>query len=640
MIKADRTATVDFETKGIKSRPDYPPEPVGVAVRLPGQERRYYAWGHPSENNCDVGTARRVLCEAYNAPGTVFHHSAFDLDVGRVHLGLPTPRRVEDTLYLSFLHDPYERDLGLKPLGHKYLGIKPVAQDSLKQWVCEHVPESRVKSGPRKGEANKDWGDHMWKAPGSLVGKYAVEDLRITDGIYVKFGKDIRRRDMTEAYERELACTEISMDMERGGVRVDRKRLIKCRDVLKQLEHDAIRRIAKKLRLDPKNLKSDTNKKGFNINSGPQLADALMRAGKLDTIHKTKSGKQVSTKMIHLQEGCNDKELLELLGVHSVITKYQDSFIEPWIEKSAHGGRIQPNFNQVRGYDEGGGGARSGRFSSSDPNLQNVPANPEESKNRDTLMRLAKWLKDDYHYNFLGLRDYIIPDDGCCIISVDYSQQELRILAHFERGVLMRAYLKDPNLDVHEYVRQLVYQQTGKLYERKHIKITVFGIIYGMGLDKLAADIKCDRNTARKIKAGLFKAVPGIPKMMEELQDLANHDEPLKTWGGREYFCEEPKYMKDKGRWASFEYKMLNYKIQPSAADCTKQGMINVRRDVPQVRIAVQVHDELVCMAPLGHAEKYGGRIVKAMCDVKFRVPMLAEAKYSDYSWARTKKAA
>jgi DNA polymerase I-like protein with 3'-5' exonuclease and polymerase domains len=77
---------------------------------------------------------------------------------------------------------------------------------------------------------------------------------------------------------------------------------------------------------------------------------------------------------------------------------------------------------------------------------------------------------------------------------------------------------------------------------------------------------------------------------------------------------------------------MLNYKIQPSAADCTKAGMINVRRDVPQVRIAIQVHDELVCMAP---HKKYGPRIAAAMCDVKFRVPMLAEPKYSTTSWAR-----
>jgi DNA polymerase-1 len=626
MIKVDDVSIVDFETKGIQSRPEYPPEPVGAAVKLPGGKREYYAWGHPTGNNCDVETGRRMVREAYAAKGTVFHHSAFDMDVGHIHLNLPAPNRTEDTLYLAFLRDPYERDMGLKPLGHKHLGIKPDAQDELREWVLTHVPEAKKKPS--------QWGDHMWKAPGHIVGKYAKEDLRITEGIYEKFGRYIRKHDMQEAYERELECTHISMDMERGGVRIDRKRLLKCRDVFYKMEHDITRRIAKKLRINPKDLKSDTNKKGFNINSGQQLAAALVRCGKLDVVHKTKSGKQISTRMAHLQDGCNDKELLNLLAVHSVSQKYMSSFIESWLEKSEHGGRIQPNFNQVRGYDDGGGGARSGRFSSSDPNLQNVPANPEESQNRETLLLLEKWMRDDYGFRFYGLRDFIIPDEDQIIIAVDYSQQELRILAHFERGVLMRAYLENPNLDIHEYVRQLILDETGLDFPRKHIKITVFGIIYGMGLGKLADRLEVDTKTAKKIKQSLFKVVPGIPKLMEELEDLANHDEPLKTWGGREYFCEEPKYSKDNGRWMSFEYKMLNYKIQPSAADCTKQGMINVRRDVPEARIAVQVHDELVCMAP---SKKYGPRIAKAMCDVNFRVPMLAEPKYSDFSWARTK---
>lgn len=625
MINLEDASIVDFESKGIESRPNYPPQPVGVAVKLPGQRREYLAWGHPEGNNCDVGTARRKLLEAYDAKATIFHHSAFDLDVGAIHLNLPTPRRVEDTLYLSFLHNPYERDLGLKPLGHKYLDIAPDAQDKLKAWVLDNVPEAKKKPS--------SWGDHMWKAPGDLMGVYATDDLRITGGIYNRFGKYVRKRNMEEAYERELACTSISMDMERGGVCVDRKRLAKCKDKFHEMERDVIRRIAKKLRVNPKDLKSDTNKKGFNINSGKQLADALVRAGKLDTVVKTKSGKQISTKMAHLEAGCNDKELVQLLAIRSVSQKYMTSFIEPWLQKSEHGGRIQPNFNQVRGYDEGGGGARSGRFSSSDPNLQNVPANPEESQNKETLMLLEDWLREDYHYDFRGLRDYIVPDEGMVMICVDYSQQELRILAHFERGVLMKAYLENPNLDIHEFVRQLIYRETGVLYERKHIKITVFGIIYGMGLEKLGARLETSRKTAKAIKTALFKVVPGIPDLMEDLEDLANHDEPLRTWGGREYFCEEPKYSQDTGRWMSFEYKMLNYKIQPSAADCTKQGMINVREQVPQARIAIQVHDELVCMAP---HRKYGPRIARAMCDVKFRVPMLAEPKYSTFSWART----
>jgi DNA polymerase I-like protein with 3'-5' exonuclease and polymerase domains len=116
------------------------------------------------------------------------------------------------------------------------------------------------------------------------------------------------------------------------------------------------------------------------------------------------------------------------------------------------------------------------------------------------------------------------------------------------------------------------------------------------------------------------------------LEKLARKGSPLITWGGRQYYCEEPRFVDRFNKWMSFEYKMLNYLIQPSAADVTKQGMLNVREELPNVRIAIQVHDELVCMAP---NRSYGPRISQAMCDMKFNIPMLAEAKYSTSSWAR-----
>lgn len=622
-MNPEDVAVVDFETMGVDSRPDYPPVPVGVSIKLPGHPCAYYAWGHPTDNNCTVGTARSKLLQAFSAKATVFHHSAFDLDIAQTHLSLPVPRSVEDTLYLSFLHNPYEKDLGLKPLGEKYLKLRASEQGELRDWIVANIPEAR--RTPSK------WGEHIWRAPGTLAGKYANGDVLRTHGLYVRFKPDILNRGMAEAYGRELACTQISLDMERGGVRVDRKRLGRTLRVFEEMDKDIVRRLCKRLHIAPNMLKTDENPKGFNLNSSTQLADALLRAGKLSAVIKTRTGK-VSTKISNLQACCTDKELLNLLSVRSVMQKYRTSFMIPWLEKSRVGGRIQPNFNQVRGYDEGGGGARSGRYSSSDPNLQNVPANPADSSNREVLMLMESWLRKDYGLAFRGMRDFIVPDEDSVMICVDYNQQELRILAHFERGVLMRAYLKNPRMDIHEYCRQLVREAVGIDFPRKHIKVTVFGIVYGMGLTALANRLEVDRDVAAQIRDGIYKAVPGIRRLMEDLKDLARHDEPLRTWGGREYYCEEEKYDPVRGEWRSFEYKMLNYKIQPSAADCTKQGMINVREQVPEARIAIQVHDELVCMAP---DKSYGPRIAKAMCDVRMRVPMLADPKYTTTSWAR-----
>lgn len=621
-MKFEDVATVDFETYKIDSRPAYPPKPAGVAIRMPGGHREYLAWGHPEGNNCDMATARMKLKDAYSAKSVLFHHAAFDTDVAEAAFGLAPPAKFHDTLFLGFLKDPHTRDLGLKPLGERDLGRSPKEQQELKRWILSAYRDAK--------ESN--WGEFIAHAPGALVGKYAISDVDTTFGLFKKYVPEIDKRGMWPAYKRELACAPITLEMERSGVLVDRKGLTKCRDMFIGMDKELLRGIAKRLKLDPKDMKSPENPKGFNLNSGDQLADAMKRNGKFDSIIRTPTGK-VSTKMVNLRSMCNDKKLLDMLAIHSVAEKYLNTFISPWLMKSGiAGGRLLPKFNQVRGYDEGGGGTRTGRFSSSDPNMQQVSSNVEESKNRETLLLLQAYLKDQMGYGFIGLRDFILPDEGMVMVCCDYDQQELRLLAHFEQGLLMREYLKNPKMDVHDFVRLLVKEATGLDFPRKFIKTTVFGIVYGMGVGKLADQLGVDSATAKKVRDGVLKAIPGIQRLMDDLKRLANKDKPLETWGGRQYFCEEPSYDEARGFWRSFEYKMLNYLIQPSAADVTKQGMINVREQLPECRIALQVHDELVVMAP---DKSYAPRVARAMCDMKMNVPMTATAKISTKSWAR-----
>jgi DNA polymerase-1 len=608
--------TVDFETEKIGQRPFYPPRPVGVAVRFLDGMKRYYAWGHPTENNCTAAQARAVLYDVFTeGVPVIFHNSGFDLDIAQTFFRLPWPRYVEDTLYLAFLKNPYELDLNLKVLTEKHCGVHHGARDELRDWIFEHVPESR--------RAKTKWGEHISKAPGRLAGKYAKQDVGDAYLLWRTFRPEIYDRGMGAAYNRELALTRITLEMERSGVRVNAKRLAEAHSVFSRLDENVLRRLRKRLRVG-----SD-----FNFNSGKQLGDILKKRRKLDAYVMTASGDQLSTKIDVLRKTCNDKTLLNLLSVHSVAEKYIGTFLVPWIEQSEFtGGRVLPSFNQTRGRDQDFGGARSGRYSSSKPNMQTVTANVDESKNKEVLQLMQKMLLQEQNYRFIGLRDFFIPDEGMVMICVDYDQQELRILAHFERGELMRAYLKNPNLDVHEYVRQDIYKRTGILYERKAIKTVVFGCIYGMGIGKLALQLEESPKVADQIREGVYSAVPGIPRMVKKLKRLARRDEPLITYGGRQYYCEEPRYDKEHKRWMTYEYKMLNYKIQPSAADVTKQGMLNVHDDVPEVRIALQVHDELMTMAP---SEKYGPRIARAMCDMKFRVPMTATYKTTRKSWAR-----
>jgi DNA polymerase I len=633
----DEPITVDLETEGIKIRPDYPPKPIGLAIRWPGGNKQYLAFGHwDGRNNCSRGTAAAIMRDINRRPeAKLYHNGAFDLDVADVQMGIKPASYIEDSLFLAFLKNPHEQTIALKPLMEKYLDRPPETRDVLREWIVDNVKVN----GRKMGKKYKEWGAHICEAPASVVGPYAMDDVENTYQIWRKFRPEIIRRGMFDAYQREISLLPVTLEMERSGVRVAVPRMKKALGVFEEMDNTLIKAIGKKLNIDPAELQTESKNNGgedneeFSINRN-QLAKAMYAAGKFSHIVKTPTGR-MSTKVSVLHETCNDKELLDLLAVHSVANKYITGFLRPWIEQAQiTGGRILPKFNQVRARtNDGGGGTRTGRYSSSDPNLQTVTANVEESKNKDTLLLMQKWLKNFYHYEFIGLRDFFLPDEGMLIAAVDYNQQELRLFAHFEEGLLMQAYWQNPRLDVHEHIRQLIYKATGKLYERKAVKILVFGMLYGMGLEKLSLSLEQPRKVAAAIRDGLFKAVPGIGKLMKALKHLANRHLPLRTWGGREYFCEEPVWFNN--QWISFEYKMLNQLIQPSAADMTKQGMLNVREEVPQARIAIQVHDELVCMVP---HRKYGPKIAEAMVRGKFNVPMLADAKYSSETWARVTK--
>src|SRR5210317_1199579 len=171
---------IDFETFGIEDRPEYPPEPVGVAIQTPRGKKSYLAWGHPSENNCTKGHARRQLLQIWNKP-LLFHNAAFDMEVAETHLDLPIPLKWDDTLLLAFLCDPRRISLSLKPMAEQILNMPPEEQEELKDWVINNYMKP---NGLRK---ESQWGAYIAYAPGKLVGKYAVGDVDRTAKLYKYF---------------------------------------------------------------------------------------------------------------------------------------------------------------------------------------------------------------------------------------------------------------------------------------------------------------------------------------------------------------------------------------------------------------------------------------------------------------------
>ena len=376
----------------------------------------------------------------------------------------------------------------------------------------------------------------------------------------------------------------------------------------------------------------------FNINSGEQLANALEHSGVIDPddwIYTDKGNR--STSVDNLTAAGARPAFLKNYSIYSTLSTYINTFLSSWIETGARSnGFIHPTFNQVRTFDdfrEVGKGTKTGRPSSSNPNFNNLPANVEDAKNAEVLKLVAAYLKH-YGINFTGLRDYIVPDKGGVFIGRDYAQQELRVLAHYEDGELLQLYLNNPNLDIHQLVADILYERTGWDLSRKATKTIAFAVLYGLGLWSLAEKLDCEYDEAKRIKRAYMQTLPGVKDLDGELKDLAKAGDPMRTWGGRVYYCEEPTYIK--GQFRDFAYKMLNLLIQGSSADITKQAMIQVDDALTDGHIKLQVYDELLVCT--GSPDRDMPLMREAMEDIKLDCPLPTDGEISRVSWGRMRK--
>lgn len=619
---------LDFETHAIQKRPVYPPAPVGLAFYINDSKKQYMAFGHPAGNNCSTSDAKKFLLEvAASKRPVVFHNSAFDVAVAEEWWGVKfkDPFIVHDTLFLAFLSDPRAQTLSLKPLADKLLKMPAEEQADLRDWILNNLYTNG------KDSKADPWGAHIAEAPAKLVGKYAIGDVVRTKKLFDKLYREIIDRDMVEAYRREQACRPIFENMSKAGIKVNTRAL--SRD-MKSWQAEATRiaeRVRRKLKL-PKSANEIENgvlQHSF-IDSTTQLADALDSQKKVLHWRKTPKGNR-STNRESMMETCVDKKLVDDLYFYGAYQLYVNTFATPWLETARnHGGRVYPSFHQVRSTDEYGsgfGGTRTGRPSSSDPNMLNVPS--EKGHQIKGVLPV--------------MRDYLVPDDGCVFLVRDYNQQELRILAHFEAGFIMQQYLENPRVDIHQKVRDMMEEVTGINWPREPVKNINFGKLYGLGATGLARKLQSDLATAKALINAHEAALPDVKGLMKGIEKHCKKGGAIRTWGGREYFVEPSKMIIDKytgqKRKQEFYYKQLNYLIQGSAADCTKEAMIRLDATLHKTsRIAIQVYDELVVVAEKGRIKEEMEKVKVAMESIEFDVIMLSDGKIGHKNWGQTVK--
>jgi DNA polymerase I-like protein with 3'-5' exonuclease and polymerase domains len=606
-VRADDVTTVDFETEAIGPRPEwYPPLPVGVAIRWPDGRSEYLAWGHPDVcadgtpggNNCTRDEAIRALRMAWKGPVLFHNGGGFDIEVAMQHLGLPWPKVWHDTLYLLFLHDPHALSLSLKPSAERLLNEPPYEQTTLHDWIVRFVP----------GVTKKTAGAHICKAPVHLVAPYAVGDVRRTFDLF-KLLYPIVQDTQPRAYERELRLAPFLVAAERRGIRVDR-------DLLSQWEGELSAAVD---RCDDL-IRSRLNDTTLNVDADEELITALDREGLMNfwvctdgtvengqpsvdgqalpeganpfgsgmsgtPVNSTKnSRKRRSVSKPALARGCSDPDLVNLLDYRNTAATMLRTFVLPWLQQSVHDGRLHTKWHQVRGQEKNG--TRTGRIASSDPNLANVP-NPNKIKPPAPGLPFLP-----------SLRMALLPEEGCIWISVDYSQQELRITAHYEDGGMLIAYRTDARIDMHDYARKMIADLIGLTVDRKKVKTTAFAIIYGAGLEELARQMGVSMEEADSVRESYFRAVPGLRRLITDVKVKARTQGYITSAGGRRIKLEAPKLVK--GKYKNFDYKMPNHLIQGTAADQTKQAIIDFCEAGYGSLFMGQVYDEINISVPAG----------------------------------------
>lgn len=630
MVRAPKVNIIDFETDGIKRRPHYPPKPKSVSIQLIGEKKpTFYAWGHPEGNNCEEALPRAIITDLVRKTKEplLFQNANFDVDVMDTwwNTGIPDWERIHDTLYLMFLYDPHARELKLKPMSEKLLGMPPEEQDAVKDWILAHKRELENEYG---AFTPKEFGMHIANTPAQIVGPYANGDVTRTGKMFNFLYPIIVDDGMLGAYNRERELMPIMLENERHGTRLDMPGLKRDIKIYTEAQMRADIWLRKRLKTPDLDLEKDR-----------QIADALERAGVVTQFRLTPTGQRSVSKKNLTVDMFNDPIVAAVLGYRNRLQTSLTTFMRPWYAMGEEtGGLLHTSWNQVRNSEGGGGGARTGRMSCS-PNLMNIPTDwyekgdgyvhptPSLSKRKSDLPALPE---------LPVIRSYVLPDHSTHLFGGrDYNQQELRILAHFEDGALMQAYQENPLLDTHSFVKEEIESILHTEVVRKVVKEINFGTIYGQGAPSLAEKLGEPVEVIKQIKAAQLKALPGLKDLNEGIKSGAKRDIPIRTWGGRIYY-KEPSIVIN-GRKVDFGYKLLNYLIQGSAADCTKQGIINYHKIKKEGRFLCSVHDENNISAPKKAMKAELKILGEAMADVKFDVAMLSEP-YMGPNWGAVVK--
>jgi DNA polymerase I-like protein with 3'-5' exonuclease and polymerase domains len=524
---------------------------IGIAVATTGY-KGYFPIAHEGGGNMDRKKVLEWLKDILESPSTkVFHNAMYDV-CWLKQLGFKINGDIVCTMIAAAITDENRFRYDLNSLSWHYLGYG--------------------KNEGALAEAASEWGidpkSEMYKLPSMHVGSYAERDAEITLGLWQEMKKEIIHQDLEDIFDLETELFPCLVDMKFKGVRVDLDKAHLMKKQLVKEERDLLTAIERE------------------TNVRPQIWAARSIAEVFDNLkipyERTQKTSAPSFTKNFLQE--HEHPVVKMIAKAREINKAHTTFIDS-ILKYQHKGRIHADINQLRSQF---GGTVTGRFSYSNPNLQQIPA-----RNKDLGPKI---------------RSLFIPEEGCKWGCFDYSQQEPRLVVHYASLYklpsvysVVDAYHNNKDADFHQTVADMAK------IPRTQAKTINLGLFYGMGKTKLQAELGVTKEKAAELFNTYHGRVPFVKQLMERASNRAQDRGQIRTLLGRlcRFHLWEPNQFgmhkalphedalreHGPGIRRAYTYKSLNKLIQGSAADMTKKAMLELYKEgiIPHI----QIHDEL-----------------------------------------------
>jgi DNA polymerase-1 len=516
----------------------------------------------------------------------VAHNAKYDYTILDLHRLRVSPITF-DTMIAEFLTNPASKYKGLKDLARHRLGM-------------EMTPISKLIGTGRNQKS-------FAEVPVEEATPYGAADADMTLRLVPPLQTEIKEKGVEKILELEMPLVEVLSTMEQTGVALD---------------VDFFQEMSQQLKLRLAMLESEIHEIAggpFNINSTQQLSDVLFK--RLDLPHeglkRNKSGHySTAANVLEGLKASDSTGIIKAIGEYRELRKLKSTYVDALPQMvNPQTGRIHTSFNQT--------GAVTGRIASNSPNLQNIPIRSEVGQQ---------------------IRKGFITEPGWLFLAADYSQVELRILAHISQDEsLLRAFHQDQ--DVHRTTAAAVYGvdfDEVTYDQRRFAKAVNFGLIYGMGAFRLARDSDLTLSEAEAYIIEYFERFPGIRRYLDETKELAKTQGYVETLlGRRRYFpiFKVPASGSNRQAMMRAEREAVNHPIQGTAADVIKIAMLQLHESLAnfQARMVLQVHDELVLEVPQEELEEVRSLMVDIMSHAyKLDVPLKVDAS-SGINWLELK---